>query len=217
MKREAPHARPPRIALWLVDLFASGGHTESILGDLLEEFSDLAGRSGIATARRWFWRQSLKSIGHLAGAELRGSAPWSLAGAVLLGFLLCRFGLRIPESIIIAILRTQTPYSNRHYDFYVWMVTWGIPIVRFIDFTVIGCIVAAVAKGREIVAITAASMATTIVVGSQFFLLARELPPHTPMVWVAFVPNLADWIALLLGGLILRKIRLVSNHRFSLP
>ncbi len=45
-------AHPPRIASWLVELFASAEQAESILGDLSEEFSDLASRSGIDHACR---------------------------------------------------------------------------------------------------------------------------------------------------------------------
>jgi len=50
--------QPPRTATWLVVMFASE-EKDSLEGDLLEEFSDLAARSGAAVARRWYWRQTL--------------------------------------------------------------------------------------------------------------------------------------------------------------
>jgi hypothetical protein len=47
-----PHfVQPPRIAVWLISLFALAAEAESILGDLLEEFSVLASKSGMPSAR----------------------------------------------------------------------------------------------------------------------------------------------------------------------
>ncbi|PYU25301.1 MAG: hypothetical protein DMG30_05885 [Acidobacteria bacterium] len=51
MTSQADFVRPARIAIWLVKLFASA-EEESILGDLLEEYSNLALKSGVAFARR---------------------------------------------------------------------------------------------------------------------------------------------------------------------
>ena len=69
--------RPPRIAAWLVDLFAPD-ETETIAGDLLEEFSELASKLGVTSARRWYWRQSVKAIAHLVATAFR-DAPWLIA------------------------------------------------------------------------------------------------------------------------------------------
>jgi hypothetical protein len=124
--------RPPRVALWVVDLFASSTHAEPLLGDLHEEFAGLVATSGVAAARRWFWRQTVKTIRHLFGAAFR-SAPWSIVGGVLLGLLLRRVGLSNPGSVVGVILRMQQSYSNLHYDFYVWLITWGIEIVGVIQ------------------------------------------------------------------------------------
>jgi len=43
--------QPPRGAVWLIELFTPYEQAESIPGDLLEEFSDLASKSGVAYAR----------------------------------------------------------------------------------------------------------------------------------------------------------------------
>jgi hypothetical protein len=67
--------QPPRFAVWLVNLFTPYEQAESIPGDLLEEFSELALKSDGAFARRWYWRQSVKTIGHLIGCGFR-SVPW---------------------------------------------------------------------------------------------------------------------------------------------
>ena len=76
MKSREVH--PPWVASWLVDLFTPIGQTETIQGDLLEEFSEVASKSGVASARRWYWRQSVKSVAHLIGTGFR-AAPWTAA------------------------------------------------------------------------------------------------------------------------------------------
>ena len=146
-----PRPRPPRLASWLVDLFCSADQAECILGDFEEEFLDLASKSGVATARSWYWRQTLKAIPHLALSSLR-SRPVLLAGAVLFGSLLSRLASSVPEQVLIALLRTQRPYSNQHVEAYVLFVTYGIPAAIFLQALFIGFMVALLAKGKEMVA-----------------------------------------------------------------
>jgi hypothetical protein len=75
MMSQARFVRPPRIALWLVDLFTPSEQAESIPGDLLEEFLELALKSGDAFARRWYWRQSVKTVAHLIATGFL-VVPW---------------------------------------------------------------------------------------------------------------------------------------------
>src|SRR5207248_2230363 len=82
--------QPPRIACWFVSLFVPAGLADSMLGDLLEEFSVLASKSGIAAARQWYWRQAVRTIAHFFTAAFR-AAPWSTLAALLGGFLLLWF------------------------------------------------------------------------------------------------------------------------------
>jgi hypothetical protein len=58
-----------------------------LLGDLMEEYSYLASKSGIAVARRWYWRQTTKTVAHLAATGFH-AAPWSTTAVVVVGF--CR-------------------------------------------------------------------------------------------------------------------------------
>jgi hypothetical protein len=51
MTSQAFFLQPPRIAVWLVSQFTPAEESESILGDLLEEISQLASKSGVAVAR----------------------------------------------------------------------------------------------------------------------------------------------------------------------
>src|SRR5580704_14470195 len=98
MSQDSP-VQPPRLAAWLLELFVSDKRAESIAGDLVEEFSELASKSGVAAARSWYWRQSGRAIAHLIGNGFR-VAPWSTAGTVIGGFLLLRFGLLLPGRAI---------------------------------------------------------------------------------------------------------------------
>lgn len=66
--------RPPVIAVWLVGFFTPDKQTEAIQGDLVEEFSRLASASGVAAARRWYWRQSINTVAHLMGTGVCKSA-----------------------------------------------------------------------------------------------------------------------------------------------
>lgn len=216
MRHATPSPRPPRLATWLVSLLVSSEQAESILGDLAEEFSDIASKLGVASARRWYWRQSLKTIAHLAGSSFR-TAPWSLAGVVLLGFLLRWFSAVFPERVVIAILRAQRPYSNLHYDFYVWLVTWGIPIARVVEMTLIGCIIAAIARGKEMAATITVVAISVVIVGWNFFLVTRNLPPQIPLPWGFLLGSLANWVATLLGAVIIREIRSLSLRLHSTP
>ena len=75
MTSQSQWIQPPRFAVWLLTLFALDDQAESILGDLLEEFTLLESKSGVSFARRWYWRQTLKTVLQLAilgSAHLRG-------------------------------------------------------------------------------------------------------------------------------------------------
>jgi hypothetical protein len=210
-------ARPPRLAAWLVDLFASREQAESILGDLSEEFSDLATRSGIANARRWYRLQSAKTIAHLAGAAFHTATPWPVV-ALFLGLLLSRFSAGLPEHLIVALLRTQRPYSSRHYEAYVWLLAYGIPIISITQSLLIGCVVALLARGREMVATMALSLLSAATIAWLLFIFFGRTPPTRPV-----IPFLAPFlfsralelIGIVAGGVIVRKARSASARRLA--
>jgi hypothetical protein len=104
---------PPRLASWLVDLFTPVGEADAIRGDLLEEFSDLVSKSGFAYARRWYWRQSVRTILHLIRSGFR-VAPWSIAGVVVGGMLLVQLG----HAFAGWTIRTGMELLNHHVFLY---------------------------------------------------------------------------------------------------
>jgi hypothetical protein len=204
--------QPPRLAVWFLNLFTPYEQAEPIPGDLLEEFSDLASKSDRVFARRWYWRQSMKTIGHLIGSGFR-SAPWKMAGAVLLGRLLLPFGFILPERIIVAVLHVIPVYPNYDhknvYELWMFWVPLAIKIGWVIAPIIIGCIVAVVARGREMIA--------TMMLGLSFL----------PLRLVAIIVNRPGRIltradillgliaAFVIGGVTVREIRSALPRRPS--
>ena len=210
MTSPAYFVQPPRIAVWLVNLFTRAEEAESILGDLLEEFSQLASKSGVVFARHWYWRQTAKTIAHLAGMGFR-VAPWSTAFAVIGGFLLNRLVSGQPERAIFAVLHRYQVFE-RHFSVYVFFATDGIAIGHVIASMFVGCAVALAAKGKE--------MLTTITLG----LVLCAMTGVADLVWVAtgqafilwMLPwYVADWLAIVVGGAIVRTRRLAATTRRS--
>jgi putative ABC transport system permease protein len=106
------HEFPPRLAEWLVRVVAArSNHVDALLGDLNEEFSRLATRSGGAAAR-WYWRRTFSIVTHYLPLWLRRRRTMSPARtrdstmSIFLGDL--RFGVRAlrraPAFTIAAVL-----------------------------------------------------------------------------------------------------------------
>lgn len=215
MMQAVPRPHPPRLATWLVELFASADKAESILGDLHEEFFDIASKFGFVAARRWYRRQSVRTVFHLFGAAFR-NAPWSLAAIVLLGFLMQWFSATLPSQVIMAILRAQRPYSNLHYGFYVWLINYGIPIACVVTSLLIGCVVAVLAKDREVVAaltlIVVDAVAIVLLLIFVYMYSAEREPAFGPPFYFLVFRWALDVIGLLVAGVLVRKLRSVSSR-----
>jgi hypothetical protein len=154
MSSQTDSVQPPRIAVWLVSLFAPVGDVESIQGDLLEEFSQLASEKGIASARRWYWRQTIRTTAHLLGAGFR-TAPSTISAVVTGGFLLRWFICWLSDPTINrAIDAALDRYRLYEHDpqAYIFWLTSSMLVVRLIVNALIGILVAVVAKGREMTA-----------------------------------------------------------------
>jgi hypothetical protein len=75
---------PPALATALLALSAARAHRVHLLGDLEEEFRALARTRGEGAARRWYWSQTLRSLGFLFLERVRPtrSLGATAAGAV---------------------------------------------------------------------------------------------------------------------------------------
>jgi hypothetical protein len=201
MTFQADFAQPPRIASWLVNLFSPAEAAESILGDLLEEYSLLASKSGLAVARIWYWRQTAKTIAHLVGAGFR-AAPLSTAAAVVGGFLLLGHVAGLPEKAIFAVLHRYRVFDH-HFNAYVFFATDGILIGHVVATLFVGCMVALAAKGREMVATMTLSLVLCALNGTA--LVWATL--HRPMDVVWMLWSFADPFAIAIGGVFVRTRR----------
>jgi hypothetical protein len=213
--------RPPFLAVWLLELFAPD---ESILGDLLEEFATLAETSGVAPARQWYWRQSVKSVVRLIGTGFR-TEPWLSIVAVLGGLLLLRFGfgLSLPERLIEGSIRLYehhvTPYRTpAQWYAYVQRLNTAILIGQLLESLVVGCLVASAAKGREvIVTLTLGSASLVLMMAQSWMVLAMHRPGSGG---VSVLPRviflcLCNAIMIVIGGIIVRERRLTLFRRSS--
>src|SRR5215469_8595945 len=214
MRSDSPSLRPPFIASRLVGLFTSGWHDEAISGDLLEEFSDVASKSGLTYGRRWYWRQSIKTIGNLCGAGLR-TAPWLIISTTVGGYLLLAFGSSLPETLIVAVLQLRwhhvVPYyTQRQMEAHIFWLNTGTLIGRHLVSLFIGCIVAAVAKAREMVATLVLSVLLLALSVVGWFNVARHWPERA--VPIMFI-ELVGMFLIPIGGVMVREVRRVTRAR----
>jgi hypothetical protein len=156
MTSQSHFVQPPRVAVWLLTLFALDKEAESILGDLLEEFSLLASKSGVDFARRWYWRQTLKTVLQLAVLGFR-TTPWLATAGVVGGFFLRRVAGRLVGPTLFAVLDRYQVYQH-HYSMYIFFFSTGFDVGQVIASMFVGFMVALVVKGREMVSTTILSL-----------------------------------------------------------
>jgi hypothetical protein len=206
---QPPGMQPPRVAVWLIGLFTSDQEAEAVPGDLLEEFSYLASRSGVVFARRWYWRQTAKTITHLAGAAF-GSAPWTMAAAIVGGFLLHGFLSGLPEKFLSAVTDRYLMFWSAHFQAYTWVLD-GVGIAHLMASLLVGCMAAWAAKGREMVATMALALVFCGMVAAALVWVATRRPIDVAwLLWASSGP-----FAIVMGGFIVRTRR--SRNRDSSP
>jgi hypothetical protein len=212
----ASSVQPPRVAVWVLDVFTPYEQTESIPGDLLEEFSDVASKSGVAYARRWYWRQSVRTIFHLIRGGFR-VAPWSIAGVVLGGVLLVQLGHALAEWAIRTGIEKFV--NHRVLPFHLLsrpalltlLVNIGMYLCRLTVAMLIGCIIAIACKSREMLATITVSLVCSIQAVTGFWtflhgwpdLPLKALPP-------VLLYSFGGLFAMVIGGGIVRKYRFRS-------
>jgi hypothetical protein len=186
--------------------------TESIPGDLLEEFTDLASKSGVASARRWYWRQSMQTISHLVATGFR-VALWSVVCAVAVGVLLQWKGSGFPEKAVIAVLDFhRQPHVTPYYTWpqiqaRLFWLTYGVLGAQCLMALFTGFVVAAVAKGQEILATVLLSLIIWLPGTIAFFALTHG---HF-ILWL--ITTALYSIMFAMGGVIVRKLRLAIKRR----
>jgi hypothetical protein len=204
---------PPRVSAWLVDLFASREQSETILGDLLEEFTAIAARDGEVAARRGYRRQSASTIVHLLIGQARlapwWTALWAISGVVLFNLILG--GIRGSAVAVAAHYRV--------YDHVSAVAYWQAERIaeRYATPLLVGLLVAGAARGREMLA--AAAVCSTAILWTVMalpiaVLLASDVQ-RRELTW-AVVPNIVA-SNLMLVALILAGAAMVRRMRPSTP
>jgi hypothetical protein len=196
---------PPRMAAWLLYLFTPSDQAESITGDLLEEFSDLASKSGEAFACRWYWRQSAKTVAHLIAAGFL-VAPWLITATIVGGWLLCWVFDWSTEKAVVAVLYKYQVYA--HIDAYVFWLIYAVLIQRLIEPFIIGCVIGMPAKGREMVV----TMTLALVIGATSgaglaHLIRHHWSESNVSLTLPLLTTFVSPVMFVIGGVIVREIR----------
>jgi hypothetical protein len=97
---------PPRTAeLLLGALGAQAQFRDAVLGDLAEEFALRAERDGIAAARRWYYRESIRAAPHLLrnwSRHLKARDFSHLAGVLLTSYVF----VLMPAAVLAMMVRS---------------------------------------------------------------------------------------------------------------
>ncbi len=203
MRAQPRFVQPPRLAVRLLTLFALDDRGESILGDLLEEFSLLASTSGVRFARRWYRRQTLKTILQLAILGFR-TAPWLATASVVGGFFLRRVAGRLVSPTLFAVLDRYQVYQH-HSSMFIFFFSTGFDVGQVIASLFVGFMVALVARGREMAATTVLSL----IFGAMMVVALPLIVTHEGY-GVALSRGMwsfADYLAIVIAGAIVRTHR----------
>lgn len=155
MTSSEPPVQPPRVAAWLVELFASPQEADGLLGDLAEEFSAAVARDGQADGRRHYRRHAWRTIRDLAVAQWR-TRPWSSAAIAVTGLLLTTgvgpAGMLVtgPTNLVARTLVARYPI----YHYVAASVFWTI--VLLLPSLLVGFVIALLARTVNFRAMSAA-------------------------------------------------------------
>jgi hypothetical protein len=199
-----PNLNPaPRGAAGLIRLFAHAEETDLILGDLAEEFSRLALQAGGAVARRWYWRQTLKSLPHLILSAFR-AAPFSTSLAVIAGFFLRRLLARLPEFATFALVERFGIYEH-HFRLYRFLSSTALDIEHVFTFLLVGGVVGLLARRREMAPAIVLAMifGAMAVVGSVFGAIRSD---DSAYLW-RLSWYFTDSLAIILGAFAVKTLR----------
>jgi hypothetical protein len=206
------HSQPPRMAVWLLLLFTPAEQTESMLGDLVEEFSTLVMTSGLGLARRWYWRQTLRTIQHACIGALR-AAPLLMLVAVVTGLWCIGFATTLSQQATRTFLDAHGIYRS-HPDAYLFWSRFPLHLGRALICGLVGCLAALVAKRREMQVATVLSLAQM----AMFFVAAITVIARGEE-WSQWFVMMFKWnslcaIGTIAGGLIVKvcRVSMRKNH-----
>jgi hypothetical protein len=178
---QKPTLAPPRLASWLLDLFTAPSQSEEILGDLLEEFTTAVSTTGSRGARRWYWRQVIKTVAHLASAEFRTS-PATIIATAFGGYLLLMCAVQLADLATGKFLGKFQVYYYVSPRFVWWI--YAVAVERVICPMFVGWIATAISKRRE--------MATATLLSAILAMVGLPLQLGGGLLWFVYVTMFAD-------------------------
>lgn len=215
------NSQPPRVANWLLNLFVQAHQAPQILGDLREEFSALASRGRLRYARRWYWRQAVKTVPHLFYAQL-AQKPWQALATVVIGTIL----LWLTNLPHVAIERNYYPADWPEWLRFAWLLGFS-PVNSLLPGILVGWIVTRVGKTRAIAGTILLSLSNFLALGATLLIAIPYFsahgfrgfsgpPPVWSLLWLTKPLYSIVWLAnpiaaflvsvgILLGGYIARK------------
>lgn len=157
--------------------------------------------------RRWYRRQTLRTIPHLIGAGFR-TAPWTLAGAIAGGFLLRWLFSGWTRPVVFRAIDGLLEKFEADPHTYVFVLKNSMMIEHLLVNILVGCLVGLVAKGREVtVAIGLALLSDVMAVQATWSTLAQT--GDRGILWT--LPwSFAFSIAVAAGGVIVRTRRMAK-------
>lgn len=200
--------QPRQWGAWLLGLFATCEERELIVGDLSEEYIQRASQSGGAAARRWYWRQILRSLPHLVSSAFRTS-PWKTAMAVVVGFEFRRLMGRLTEPAIFALIDRFQIYEH-HFGTYRFLASTGIDIGHLITFLMVGSLAALIARRSEMAAAISLSLIYAGMAAVASMLLLAKSHDFTCLIRLSW--NGSDAFAIILGAIVVRILRWNVNR-----
>jgi hypothetical protein len=93
------HPNPPKLATWLLQRLGAGRHSESLAGDLIEQYAEGRGRL-------WYWRQVAVAL-VLARARVFRARSWTAAMRVF-----CRLVTEV--AVVLAIVSVIDQIRRAH-------------------------------------------------------------------------------------------------------
>ena len=205
MNQQRSLPKPPRIAEWLTGLFLPADAEEAVLRDLQEEFSALTVSSGAAQARAWYRRQAVTTILR-AGPNAFRAAPLRMLITVLGGIWLLGFTTTLSTRAMQRFLDALRVYEVDPSAYLFWL-KFPLEIGRLVICSVLGCLVALVAKRYELPAAASLALAQlAMFCAGTITLIAYGR--HWPNWFLAMAPwNILCAIATVAGAIIVLKCK----------
>lgn len=150
-------------------------------------------------------------------------SPWLITGVVVGGLLLVQVGHVSSEWTI----RIGTQFFNHHYlppyhhlHLAVFLLNGGMYLIRLTMSLSIGCIVALISRGKEVLATVTLSLLCGVWAILGFWNFCQGWNPENLLRVAILLPALLYYfggsVAIVAGGAIVREYRLRSLHRLTL-